>query len=70
MFVVSYRTAHGWIAVTKDFLTEVLGAGNDAKVAGLPAAAAGTLVLMCPGLASRPACPRRKQHYNKAGFVH
>ena len=36
-FVVSYETTGGWVAVTKDVLTEVLGAGRDAKIVGLPA---------------------------------
>jgi hypothetical protein len=49
-FVVSYKTSGGWLAITKDFLTEVLGAGRDAKIAGLPRVAAGVLSLMCPGL--------------------
>jgi hypothetical protein len=50
MFVVSYQTAGGWVAITKDLLTEVLGAGGDVKIVGLPAAAAAVLRLMCPGL--------------------
>jgi hypothetical protein len=49
-FVVSYKTPGGWVAITKDFLTEVLGAGRDAKIVGLPRAAAGVLKLMCPNL--------------------
>jgi hypothetical protein len=49
-FVVSYKTPGGWVAITKDILTEVLGAGRDAKIAGLPLAAAGVLRLMCPNL--------------------
>jgi hypothetical protein len=31
-------------------LTDVLGAGRDVKVTGLPTVAAGVLQLMCPGL--------------------
>jgi hypothetical protein len=50
-FIVSYRTADGWVAITKDMLTAVLGAGRDARVTGLPAAAAAVLRLMCLGLA-------------------
>jgi hypothetical protein len=46
-FVVSHRTPGGWLAISKDILTEVLGAGQDAKVGGLPRAAAGALQLMC-----------------------
>jgi hypothetical protein len=49
--VVSYKTAGGWVAITKAVLTEVLGAGRDAKIVGLPAAAAGVLKLMCRDLA-------------------
>jgi hypothetical protein len=47
---VSYETPGGWVAVSKDFLTEVLGAGRDAKVVGLPRAAAERLRLMCGAL--------------------
>jgi hypothetical protein len=47
---LSYRTDGGWVAVTKDFLTDVLGAGRDAKLGFLPGQAAGILRLMCPGL--------------------
>jgi hypothetical protein len=50
-FLVSYRTAGGWAAISKDVLTEVVGAGSDARIAGLSATAAGVLRLMCPGLA-------------------
>jgi hypothetical protein len=53
MFVVSYETAGGWVAITKDILTEVLGTGRDVKIAGLPGAAAAVLRLMCPGLVGR-----------------
>lgn len=49
-FLVSYETAGGWIGVTKDVLTEVLGAGRDAKLAGLPRHAADILKSMCPSL--------------------
>jgi hypothetical protein len=50
MFAVSYQTSGGWVAISKDLLTEVLGAGNDARIVGLPGMAAGVLRLMCPGL--------------------
>jgi len=53
-FVVSYRTSGGWVAITKDILTEVLGVGRDAKIVGLPRVAAGTLSLMCPDLVALP----------------
>lgn len=49
-FLVSYKTSGGWVAITKDILTEVLGSGRDAKIAGLPVGAAGVLRLMCPNL--------------------
>lgn len=47
-FIVSYETPGGWVAIKKDMLTEVLGAGRDAKVVGLPPEAAARLRLMCP----------------------
>ena len=50
MFIVSYQTANGWIAIAKDILTEVLGAGCDMTMAGLPRVAAGVVRLMCPQL--------------------
>ena len=49
-FVLSYKTSGGWVAITKDILTEVLGAGRNAKIVGLPREAAGVLSLMCPNL--------------------
>jgi len=49
-YVLSYKTAGGWVAITKSILTEVLGAGRDVKIVGLPPAAAGVLTLMCRGL--------------------
>jgi hypothetical protein len=48
--VLSYKTAGGWVAITKAILTEVLGAGRDVKIVGLPPVAAGVLKLMCPNL--------------------
>jgi hypothetical protein len=51
-FVVSYKTSAGWVAVTKDVLTEVLGAERDAKVVGLPNEAAHVAKLMCTDLAT------------------
>jgi hypothetical protein len=47
-FLVSYQTSTGRAAITKDILTEVLGKGQDAKVGGLPPAAARVLRLMFP----------------------
>jgi hypothetical protein len=49
-FLVSYETPGGWIALKKDLLTEVLGAGQDARIAGLPLDAAQVLRLMCTDL--------------------
>jgi hypothetical protein len=49
-FVLSYKTPGGWVAITKDILTEVLGAGHDVKIVGLPHLAVGVLSLMCPNL--------------------
>jgi len=46
-FLLSYQTRGGWLAITKRVLTEVLGAGRDAKIVGLPPVAAGVLKLMC-----------------------
>jgi hypothetical protein len=50
--IVSYKTSAGWVAVTKDILTEVLGAGRDAKIVGLPNEAAHVVKLMCADLAT------------------
>jgi hypothetical protein len=52
-FLVSYRTSGGWVAISKDVLTEVLGAGRDARVVGLPSEAAQVLELMCPELVAK-----------------
>ncbi len=49
-FLVSYETPGGWIALKKDLLTDVLGAGRDARIAGLPRDAAQVLRLMCTDL--------------------
>ena len=49
-FLVSYETANGWTALKKDLLTEVLGAGRDARIDGLPSSAAQVLRLMCAAL--------------------
>jgi hypothetical protein len=48
--VLSYKTSGGWVAITKAVLTEVFGAGRDAKIVGLPPDAVGVLTLMCRGL--------------------
>lgn len=49
-FLVSYETPGGWVALKKDLLTEVLGAGRDARMVGLPRDAAQVLRLMAAGL--------------------
>jgi len=54
-FVLSYQTSGGWVAITKDILTEVLGAGRDVKIVGVPRMAAEVLRLMCPNLVTPPA---------------
>lgn len=53
-FIVSYRTPRGWVAVTKDALTEVLGTGRDTTLTGLPREAAHVAKLMCGDLAILP----------------
>ena len=52
--VLSYQTPGGWVAITKAILTEVLGAGRDVKIVGLPPAAVGVLALMCRNLVVLP----------------
>jgi hypothetical protein len=52
--VLSYQTPGGWVAITKAILTEVLGAGRDVKIVGLPPVAVGVLKLMCPSLVIEP----------------
>ena len=54
MFLVSYQTPAGWRAIDKATLTEVLGAGGDATIVGVPPAAVGVLKLMCPRLVVLP----------------
>jgi hypothetical protein len=45
-FLVSYATDGGWTAVTKDLLTDVIGAGKTARIAPFPAAAEAIFRLM------------------------
>jgi hypothetical protein len=52
--LLSYRTPGGWVVITKALLTEVVGAGRDVKMVGLPPVAAGVLTLMCPNLVILP----------------
>jgi hypothetical protein len=49
-FLVSYKSTGGWVAISKDALTEVLGAGQDVKLVGLPPAAAEVVKGMCRDL--------------------
>ena len=56
-YSLSYEASGGWVAIRKDFLTEILGAGRDARIVGLPNEAARVLRLMCPGLVSSEAGP-------------
>jgi hypothetical protein len=49
-FLVSYETPGGWIALKKSLLAEVLGAGRDARIAGLPLDAGQVLRFMCTDL--------------------
>jgi hypothetical protein len=49
-FLVSYETPGESIVLKKDLLTEVLAAGNDARISGLPLDAAQVLRLMCTDL--------------------
>src|SRR4029079_18714247 len=48
--LLSYETPGGWVAITKGVLTDMLGAGRDLKIVGLPPAAAEALKLACPNL--------------------
>jgi hypothetical protein len=58
VFLVSYKTPGGWVGITKDILTEVLGAGREVKIVGLPSMAVGVLSLMCPDRVEiRPRAP-------------
>jgi hypothetical protein len=52
--LLSYQTPGGWVAITKDILTEVLGEGRDAKIVGLPPVAVDVLKLMCRSLVILP----------------
>ena len=52
--LLSYKTSGGWVSISKEILTDVLGAGRDVKIVGLPPAAVGALKLMCPNLVVIP----------------
>jgi hypothetical protein len=66
--LLSYPTPGGWVAITKAMLTEILGAGRDVKIAGLPPAPAGVLKLMCPTLVIHPddVLPRSSRGHSTA----
>lgn len=49
-FAVSYATSGGWVGISKDFLTDLLGTGKDVRIAGLPGEAAAVISLVCLGL--------------------
>jgi hypothetical protein len=50
MHLVSYQTPGGWVAISKNVLTEELGSGHDVNIDSLPDAAAQTLRVMYPAL--------------------
>jgi hypothetical protein len=50
MYLVSYQTSGGWVAISKNLLTEVLGEGRDVNIEGLPASARQALQLLYPQL--------------------
>jgi hypothetical protein len=50
MYLVSYQTSGGWVSISKDLLTDLLGAGRDVKIECLPVGAVQTLELMYPVL--------------------
>jgi hypothetical protein len=55
-FLVSYETPGGWVAVSKDMLTDVLGAGRDARIEIVPSHAGDVLRLTCRGLVHTVCC--------------
>ena len=50
VYLLSYRTAAGWTAISKDVLTGFVATGQSARITGLPHAAAAVLERMCPEL--------------------
>jgi hypothetical protein len=52
--ILSYKTPGGWVAITKNILTEVLGTGRNVKIVGLPPEGVGVLKLMCRNLVVVP----------------
>ncbi|MEO8315909.1 MAG: hypothetical protein ABI645_14090, partial [Pseudomonadota bacterium] len=53
MYLVSYQTANGWVAISKNVLTDALGTGLDINIEGLPDEAARALQLMYPDLVAK-----------------
>lgn len=49
-FLASFETEGGWVGISKDLLTDVLGNGVDAALEDLPPASAALLAKMCPAL--------------------
>ena len=47
LYLVSYETQGGWMALKKTLLEEILAAGRDARIVALPPEAAQVLRLMC-----------------------
>jgi hypothetical protein len=50
MYLVSYQTPGGWVAISKDVLTDMVAAGENLNLGGLPAAATQVLRVMYPSL--------------------
>jgi len=48
--LLSYKTSAGWVALRKTLLSDVLGAGRDAYLAGLPAPSVDAMRLLYPEL--------------------
>jgi len=49
-FVLSYQSAGGWVGISKDLLTDVIGSGSSAWISALPISASRVLAKMCPEL--------------------
>ena len=52
-YLFSYKAPGGWVGVTKDILTEVLAAGDEASMTGIPQQAANALTVLYPTLTVR-----------------
>jgi len=53
MHLVSFQTQAGWVAISKDLLTEAAGEGIDVNIQGLPESAIQTLEALYPRLVKR-----------------